>query len=275
MKLKEFKAEILRLCKKKVFILGIFSLLIIIFVLIYSDKSNMNEFKLSEKFLAPSFTHLFGTDQSGRDLFLRTVTGFRNTFLLALLIQLLAFIGGAVLGTFLGFYGNVFDEIFFHLANILLSFPSVLLAMFLSLTMGNGVLPLIIIFSTAGLIYNIKVVRAEIMQIKTFDFVLGLRFSEIKDIRIIFYHLLPRGFFILLPLLPIFIGNTMIGISSFAFLGIGIQPPTPELGLILKDSMRFVTNAPWLIILSGAFQFSCVLIFSIFSDSIERGLRYE
>ena len=87
--------------------------------------------------------------------------------------------------------------------------------------------------------------------------------------RIFIHHILPRAFFVLLPLLPLLVGHSMMGISSYSFIGLGMNISTPELGAILKDSLRFVSQAPWLIIIPGIFQFVCVLIFSMYSATLE------
>lgn len=258
---------------KKTLILGFISLFIVVSVIAISTFTDGNLISVYNSFEQPSLSHFFGTDNMGRDLFLRTIVGFRNTFLYALLVQIIPFVLGSFIGAFLGYYGSIIDEVLLHFFNILLSFPSILAAIFLSVFVGGGVSVVIMIFSIYGLIYNIKLVRAEIGQVKNSDFVLGLRLNGISEKKILFSHMIPRAFFILWPLLPLLIGHTMIGLSSFSFLGLGVQPPTPELGVILKDSLRFANSFPHMIIFPGLFQITCVLIFTLFSDTLNMDLR--
>lgn len=261
--------------QNKLIAMGLASIFIIVFVLFVSQFGEKISFSIEDKFLKPSIFHPFGTDNMGRDLFLRTIIGFRNTFLIAVLTQIVPFFFGGLLGVFLGYYGSKLDEIMFHFFNIILSFPAIIAAIFMSVYVGGGVTVIVIVFSIYGLIYNIKLVRTEIGMAKNEDYVLGLKVNGISEKNIILDHMLPRGFYALLPLVPMLIGHTMIGVSSFSFLGLGVQPPTPEIGVILKDSLRFGNQAPWMLIFPGLFQIICVLIFTMFSDALERDLRQK
>ena len=256
---------------KKILIYGSVSLFIIISVLIISFVSEW--FNLGngcfDKMTAPNISHIFGTDSMGRDMFIRTITGFRNTFLLALISQIIPFVAGALLGSLLAYFGGIFDEILYHIFNIVLAFPVILGAIFLSVLFGSGVGVVLVVVSIFGTAYNTKIVRAEISQVKNDEFVLALKINKISNMRIFIHHMLPRAFFVLLPLLPLLVGHSMMGISSYSFIGLGMNISTPELGAILKDSLRFVSQAPWLIIIPGIFQFVCVLIFSMYSATLE------
>lgn len=258
----------------KTFIYGALSLFIVIGVLIISfisEKFNLGSGTFS-RLSRPTIFHIFGTDNMGRDMFIRTIIGFRNTFLLALISQVLPFIMGAILGSLLAYFRGILDEILYHIFNVLLAFPMILAAIFLSVLFGNGIKVVLSVISIFGTIYNTKIVRAEISQVKNEEFILALKINRISNIRIFTYHILPRAFYVLLPLFPLLVGHSMIGISSYSFLGLGMNISTPELGVILKDSLRFISQAPHLIIFPGIFQFICVLIFSMYSAALEEKL---
>lgn len=259
---------------KRIFIYGTVSLCIIIAVLMISfisERFNLGNGDFS-KLTAPGIPHIFGTDSMGRDMFIRTVTGFRNTFLLALVSQVVPFVAGALLGSLLAYFSGILDEILYHIFNIILAFPVILGAIFLSVLLGSGIVVVLAVISIFGTVYNAKIVRAEISQVKNEDFVLALKINKISSVRIFTYHILPRAVFVLLPLFPLLVGHSMIGISSYSFIGLGMNISTPELGAILKDSLRFVSQAPWLIVLPGIFQFVCVLIFAMYSAALEERL---
>jgi ABC-type dipeptide/oligopeptide/nickel transport systems, permease components len=256
---------------KKIFICGVASLCIIAAVLMISfiaEKFNLENRNFS-RFAVPGIPHIFGTDSMGRDMFIRTVIGFRNTFLLALISQIIPFVAGTLLGSSLAYFGGIFDEVLYHIFNIVLAFPVILGAIFLSVLLGSGIAVVLIVISVFGTVYNAKMVRAEIAQVKNEEFILALKINKLSSTRIFIHHILPRAFLVLLPLLPLLVGHSMIGISSYSFIGLGMNISTPELGAILKDSLRFISQAPWLIIFPGIFQFSCVLIFSMYSAEFE------
>lgn len=255
----------------QILIYGAISLFIIITVLLISfiaEKFNLGNGDF-DKLAAPSIYHIFGTDNMGRDMLIRTITGFRNTFLLALVSQFIPFAAGALLGSFLAYFGGIFDEILYHIFNIVLAFPIILGAIFLSVLFGSGITVVLAVISIFGTIYNTKIVRAEIAQVKNEEFILALKINKISNMKIFINHIIPRAFFVLLPLLPLFVGHSMICISSYSFIGLGMNISTPELGAILKDSLRFISQAPWLIIIPGIFQFTCVFIFSMYSAALE------
>lgn len=252
---------------------GILSLLLVGAILVLSVFGENIPSDLSNKLSAPSASHPFGTDYMGRDLFFQTVVGFRNSFLLAVLSQLLPILLGGCLGAILGFRKGTLDEILFHVFNVFLAFPVLLAAIFLSVFLGSGVSSILVVISIFGTIYNAKVVRAEIGQVKNEDFVTALRINGIPERGIFLHHILPRAFYTLFPMIPMLVGHSMIGISSYTFLGLGMGLSTPEIGMILKDGLRFADGAPWLIVLPGILQFGLVLVFSLYSDALEAYLK--
>lgn len=229
---------------------------------------------LEHRFLPPSIRHLFGTDDFGRDVFLRTLQGFKYTFFIALTAQVFSFLLGGIIGLFAGYYGGLFDEILYYLCNIILSFPMIAAVIFFSAVFGNSVFILIVLSIVFGMIFNIKVVRSEIMILKHSDFVTGLKIIGASDLFIVTRHLLKPAFMLLLPTFPLILGHIIIGISAYSFLGFGVQPPHPEIGLMLKESIRFINYAPWLMVCPGLFQFSVILIFADLSEAVQNFMQY-
>lgn len=229
---------------------------------------------LTNRFLPPSVHHLFGTDDFGRDVFLRTLQGFKYTFFIALTVQIFSFLLGGFIGLLTGYYGGVIDEIFYYFCNIVLSFPIIAAVIFFSAVFGSSVFILIVLSIIFGMIFNVKVVRSEIMILKHADFIVGLKIVGASDIFILTRHLLKPAFMLILPTFPLILGHIIIGISAYSFLGFGVQPPNPEIGLILKESIRFINYAPWLMIFPGLFQFAVILVFSNLSESIGKYLQY-
>ena len=251
-------------CKIRIIVYSILSFAVLTAVVL-SDIVAAPEIhaSLEHRFLPPSIRHLFGTDDFGRDVFLRTLQGFKYTFLL-----------GGIIGLFAGYYGGLFDEILYYLCNIILSFPMIAAVIFFSAVFGNSIFILIVLSIIFGMIFNIKVVRSEIMILKHSDFVTGLKIIGASDLFIVTRHLLKPAFILLLPTFPLILGHIIIGISAYSFLGFGVQPPHPEIGLMLKEAIRFINYAPWLMVCPGLFQFSVILIFADLSEAVQNFMQY-
>ena len=262
-------------CKVRIIVYSILSFAVLTAVVL-SDIAAAPEIhaSLEHRFLPPSIRHLFGTDDFGRDVFLRTLQGFKYTFFIALTAQVFSFLLGGIIGLFAGYYGGLFDEILYYLCNIILSFPMIAAVIFFSAVFGNSVFILIVLSIIFGMIFNIKVVRSEIMILKHSDFVTGLKIIGASDLFIVTRHLLKPAFMLLLPTFPLILGHIIIGISAYSFLGFGVQPPHPEIGLMLKESIRFINYAPWLMVCPGLFQFSVILIFADLSEAVQNFMQY-
>lgn len=262
-------------CKVRIIVYSILSFAVLTAVVL-SDIAAAPEIhaSLEHRFLPPSIRHLFGTDDFGRDVFLRTLQGFKYTFFIALTAQVFSFLLGGIIGLFAGYYGGLFDEILYYLCNIILSFPMIAAVIFFSAVFGNSVFILIVLSIVFGMIFNIKVVRSEIMILRHSDFVTGLKIIGASDLFIVTRHLLKPAFMLLLPTFPLILGHIIIGISAYSFLGFGVQPPHPEIGLMLKESIRFINYAPWLMVCPGLFQFSIILIFVDLSEAVQNFMQY-
>lgn len=247
-------------------LIAIFFLLILMSQLVFPEA---NTFNTDEKFASPSFQHLFGTDQFGRDVFIRTIHGFRYTFVLAIIAQVLSFSIGLVLGVGLGYYGGALDEVFFQVSNVVLSFPMIIVAILLSGLTGANMGGLMVLIIVYGVITNSKIVRGEVKIIKNADYIKTLKVLGASDFLIIRKHLIPKSLRVLLPSLGLLIGHVIISISTYSFMGFGVQPPLPEIGTMLQESVRFMGRAPWLMILPGLFQFAAVLLILNLSRNIK------
>jgi peptide/nickel transport system permease protein len=248
------------------FLATLFFLLILISQIILPEA---NTFNTDERLSPPSLQHFFGTDQFGRDVLIRTIHGFRYTFVLAIIAQLISFSIGLVLGVALGYYGGVLDEVFFQISNVVLSFPMIIVAFLLSSLTGADMGCLMVLIIVYGIITNSKIVRGEVKVIKNADYIKTLKILGASDFLIIRKHLIRKSLRVLLPSLGLLIGHVIISISTYSFMGFGVQPPHPEIGTMLQESVRFMSSAPWLMILPGLFQFIAVLLILNLSRNIK------
>jgi peptide/nickel transport system permease protein len=229
-----------------------------------------NMFDTKNRLSPPSLQHLFGTDQFGRDVFIRTVHGFRYTFMLALFVEALSFPVGLLLGMLLGYYGGVLDELFYQLFNLFLSFPVIIAAILIAAVTSSNIWALLLLVVIYAIIAESKIVRGEIKIIKNADYIKTLRILGASDFRIMTKHLLRKSLRMLLPSQALLIGHVIISISTYSFMGFGVHPPQPEIGTMLQESVRFTGNAPWLMILPGLFQFFMVLMILNLARSIKK-----
>lgn len=229
---------------------------------------------LEERFLPPSLQHFFGTDDFGRDVFLRTLQGFKYTFFIALTAQTASFLLGGMIGLVSGYYGGICDELIYYTCNIVLSFPMIAAVIFFSAVFGQSSFILIVLIVMFGMMFNIKVVRSEILILKHSDYITGLKIIGASHFFIITRHLVKPLYMLILPTFPLLVGHIIIGISAYSFLGFGVQPPYPEIGLMLKESIRFIHYAPWLMIFPGLFQCAVIFIFSNLSHACMDALQY-
>ncbi|MCT4544499.1 MAG: ABC transporter permease [Vallitalea sp.] len=260
MKLKHKKRKIII----SITLITIFFLFIFTSGIIFPEANLVNS---KDSFTSPSLQHLFGTDQFGRDVFIRTVIGFRYTFTIALFVQIISFAIGIILGIILGYYGGIIDEIFYQISNLLLSFPMIILAILMSSLTGANMRCLISLMIVYTVVSNSKIVRSEIKIIKNEDYIKVLRVLGASDFVIIKNHLVKKCLRMLLPTFALFIGHIIIAISSYSFIGFGVQPPQPEIGNMLKESLRFINRSPGLMIFPGLFQFFSILLLLRLSEN--------
>ena len=225
---------------------------------------------LSEKFKAPSLSHLFGTDNFGRDIFSRVMKRMGTTITISVLVVLLSATVGILLGALTGYFGGVVDEIVMRVTDAVNGFPSILLALVAVSVLGSGrqnlILSLGIVFSPS----YIRIVRSEYLRLRDADYIKRARLMGVGKCRILFVHILPN-------ILPVFWVSVMIGLnnailaeSGMSYLGIGVQPPNASLGNMLSDAQGYLQTAPWCALAPGLAIVWIVLGFSLFSEGIRR-----
>ena len=182
------------------------------------------------KLMPPSAEHWFGTDDFGRDVFSRIVTGAHYSLLAGFISVILGLTGGLLLGAFAGFYGGLLDQILMTVCDILLAFPSVLLAMAIVMVMEPGIYTPMVAVGISSIPVFARLVRAQFMSLRESCFVEAVRSAGAGDLRIIFRHLLPNSIGPIIIQATLRIGSSILLAATLSFLGLGAQPPTPEWG---------------------------------------------
>ncbi|UTC65931.1 MULTISPECIES: ABC transporter permease [unclassified Treponema] len=245
------------------------SILILVVMGILTLWFDPNAYNPEMQFQSPSFRHVFGTDQFGRDVFLRSVQGFISVFFLAAAIFILSFIIGLYTGTAVAYYGGIADELFFHVSNFLLCFPVMIAIVILAAVFGAKTETMVVTLIVLNSFSLTRLIRAEIIVFKNSEFILNLKILGASNSRIIFYHLIPQSFKLMLPQAGMILGSIILSISAYSFLGFGVKPPHADIGLIMQESIRYINIAPWMVLCPGLLQFSVILCFTQLSEALK------
>lgn len=223
---------------------------------------------LDLQFHPPSAQHLFGTDVYGRDLLSRIISGARISLVIGFVPSILSMAIGATLGVLAGYYGRQIDAIIMRLADVVLAFPSLLLAMVVTYTLGASLYTLFIALSVVRWASAARVVRSQTLSVKERDFVLAARAVGVSDRRIMFRHIIPNCLAPILVLLTLNIPDAIMAEAGLSFLGVGAQPPTPSWGLMINEAQQYLFSAPWASILPGVAILLTVLGFNFVGDGL-------
>jgi len=221
----------------------------------------------------PSETHLLGTDKFGRDILSRILHGAQIDLKIAIICVTFPFLMGVVIGCISGYYGGLIDGILMRLVDVAVAFPFYVLVISILAILGPGIQNMYIALILVGWIAYAKVVRGEVLIAKNTEYILAVKALGYSDLRIIARHLLPN---VINPAIVYAMSDIVLVIlaaSSLGFLGLGVQPPTPEWGVMVADGREFVTLAPWLPIFPGLAIAVVGISFSLLGDGLSTLLR--
>lgn len=217
---------------------------------------------------APSAAHLFGTDKLGRDVLSRILYGASYSLTSVLFLVFLIFVVGTFLGVIAGYFGGIVDTVIMRFADMMISFPGVILAIAIAGILGGGLVNAMIAMLCVTWTKYARLSRSMVLKIKKRDFVDAAIVSGGSSTHILWVHILPN----ILPLMVITaaadIGAMMMELAGLSFLGFGSQPPAPEWGLMLNEGRQQLQTAPWLMIFPGLAIFITVVVFNLWGDSL-------
>lgn len=258
-----------KLKTNKNFLLGLiivaFILILVIMGVIWTPH-NPNEMNVNLKNGGPSVSHLFGTDNFGRDILSRVMIGAKTTFTVALLTILIGASIGTVVGALTGYYGGIIDEILMRINDGLSAFPSILLALIFVSIIGPGTYNIILALGILFIPSYARIIRSEFITLKEKDFVKNAKLMGASDFRIMFVHILPNTKPIFMSSITIGFNNAVLAESSLSYLNLGVQPPDASLGRMLSEAQPYLFTAPWYVIFPGLIIILTVLGFSLLND---------
>lgn len=231
------------------------------------------EMDISSRFEGPSLNHFFGADRYGRDIFSRVILGSRTALLLGVGATMFGLILGIPVGLFTGYVGGALDELIMRLMDTLMSFPSLLLALLVLMSLGSNIINVII---SVGIVYMpriARVTRSVVLSLKNEEFILAAKARGESDLYIIFFEIFPNTLSAILVEGTIRIGFAMLVGASLSFLGMGAQPPTPDWGLMIKQAKGYMFESPSSIIFPSIALGISIMGFNLLGDGLRKFLE--
>jgi oligopeptide transport system permease protein len=216
----------------------------------------------------PDSTHWFGTDQVGRDVFARVIYGIRLSLFIGLVVTLLETIIGVSLGALAGWRGRLTDSVIMRIIDILLGIPYLVLAFAFIAVIGKGTSAVIITLAITSWLTTARLVRAGFLQAKQFEYVEAARAVGVPSYRIVWRHILPNIVQPIIVLVAIGIGSAVLAEAALSYLGVGVQEPTPSLGLMISRSQSFFSTSPHLLLFPALAIVLTVLSFLLVGDGL-------
>ncbi|PCD81420.1 peptide ABC transporter permease [Lysinibacillus fusiformis] len=261
--------------KSKVSLVG--AGIVIFFVLLaiigpFIAPQGINEQELTKRLLAPSADHWFGTDDFGRDIFSRIIHGARISLWVGFFSVILSVIMGSLLGIIAGYYGKWIDTIISRIFDIMLAFPSMLLAIAVVSVLGPSLQNALIAIAIINVPNFGRLIRSKVLSVKEEEYIVAAKAIGMRDSRILFSHILPNSITPIIVQGTLAIATAIIEAAALGFLGLGAQAPAPEWGKMLADARKFLLNAPWTMIFPGIAIMLTVLGFNLMGDGLRDAL---
>jgi len=229
------------------------------------------EQNLEKRLSPPNDEYPLGTDHFGRCMFSRLVYGTRTSLAIAIAVSAIVVSIGTILGMIAGYYSRA-DNIVMRTADITLAFPSIVLALAIVGMLGPSIPNIIIALSATGWAKYARLVRGTTLSIKEKEFIESARALGCNDAYIMFRHILPNCVTPITVIATLGIGGKIISIAGLGFLGLGVQPPTPEWGTMIKGGLPLLQIAPHIVIFSGLMIMITVLAFNLLGDGLRDAL---
>ncbi|HKA09911.1 MAG TPA: ABC transporter permease [Candidatus Dormibacteraeota bacterium] len=233
---------------------------------------NPEHTNLNLRYEPPSARHVMGTDSLGRDLLTRIMFGGRVSLTIGVLAMAVAITLGVVLGGLAGFYGGVADAVLMRFVDMMLSFPRLFLLILFSVFFGGHFLTVVLLLGALSWMGVSRLIRASFLSLKERQFVEAARALAVPNRWIMTRHLLPNALAPIIVAATLGIATAIIAESTLSFLGLGIQPPTPSWGNMLKDAQTDLAIAPWTAVFPGLAIFVTVVAINFIGDGLRDAL---
>ncbi len=263
-----------RLCRNKMAMLGLFILVVMALMAIFADfiadyDTKVVAQNISNRLQGPSMEHWCGTDEFGRDIFARLLHGSRVSLVVGLISVSVSLTIGGTLGAFAGYYGGRVDMIIMRIMDIFLAVPSILMAITIVAALGTDLVFVMLAIGISGVPNFARIVRAAVMSVKDQEFVESARAIGTNSPTIIFREILPNCLAPIIVQATLSVASAILSTASLSFIGLGVQPPSPEWGAMLSSGRNFLRDAVHLTMFPGL----CIVITILALNLLGDGLR--
>lgn len=263
------------LTKNKAALIGLIIIILLIIVAVMGKffmPYNPYEGNLSQSLQAPSSAHILGTDEQGRDILSRIIDGTKISLRVGVTSVAIALSIGTLIGSIAGYYGGKIDMFLMRIMDIILAFPSLLLAIAFMSVLGKGIDKAVIAISIVTIPEYARIVRSCILTVKENEYVQAAKVIGNNDATIIFKHILPNVMSPIIVRATLGVSTAILETSALGFLGLGVQPPLAEWGSMLGAGRGYFYNAPHIVLFPGIAITITVLAFNLFGDGLRDAL---
>ena len=249
-------------------VLALLIILAAVFAPIVSGGVDPLKGSLADAMLPPCKEHIFGTDKMGRDIYARVIYGARASLTSTFGVVALIFLVGSTLGIIAGYFGGWIDAVIMRIADMMLAFPGLVLALAVAGIMGASIKNAIIAIVLVSWTKYARLARSLVLKIRNRDYVSAAIVTGSKTPYMLIRYMLPNALPTLVITAATDIGAMMLELAALSFLGFGAKPPTPEWGYMLNEGRACMQTAPWLMIFPGIAIFVVVVVFNMLGDSL-------
>ncbi len=275
-KMTPFRETIYRFCKNKISLIGFAIVVLMVIVIIFGEQISPYARGVDQDILnrlqTPSSEHLMGTDGYGRDIFTRVIHGTKYTMLIAFPSVFGAQIIGSILGALAAFYSKWLDDVLMRILDIFQAIPGMLLSLAVVAVLGSSLPNLVIAMMISRIPGATRSGRAVMLRLVGQEHIDAARSYGSNDAQLIFRHVLPNAIGPIIVDLSISLSATILQVSSLSYIGLGVQPPTPEWGVLLSEAREHMRTAPHTIVYPGIAIALAALAFNLVGDGLRDAL---
>ena len=256
---------------------GLAVVLLVIFLAVFADvlfdfDTQIAAIHPAERLQWPSWQHPFGTDQMGRDIFVRVLYGTKFSFSIGIASVMFSALIGIPIGALAGYFGGTFDDIVMRFMDIFTAIPQILMGIMIVSVLGANTVNLIIAISITSIPSIARITRASVMTVKNQEYIEAARNMGLREVSIIFRHVLPNCLSPIIVRLTLQVASAVVSASSLSFLGLGVAPPSPEWGALLSAGRKFVREYSYMTLFPGLAIMLTVLSFNLLGDGLRDSL---
>lgn len=260
-----------RLKKSKTSMISLGFIIVLFLAVIFADFITPYDYAgidLRNVMSFPSQEHIMGTDQYGRDLFTRILYGGRVSLLVALLATVISIVAGGVIGATAGYFGGWYDTVVMRIMDVFMAIPGLLMAITVAAALGTGMINTAIAIAISNIPSLSRIMRSSVLLLREQEYVEAAEAFGSSNARIIWKHIVPNTLAPIIVQATLSIGSAILNIAGLSFIGLGIEPPTPEWGSILSNSMDQIMSFWPLIVFPGLMIALTMLAFNLLGDGL-------